>query len=228
MKTIFIGLCGAHFVPALKKHGYNAVILPPSELLQTPVASHADMLAIKLGKSLLFCEYYYNKHRDILREYQTSTTQRTHAPDYPRDVVLNALLTKKGLYARLDSIANEIKAYAQAHNIPLVNVPQGYANCSVCAFDGGAITSDRSIATAMRENGENTLEISCGSITLEGYSYGFIGGASFYSEGKAFFFGNLSHHPDGEKIKSFCTENGAEAICLDTCPLTDVGGAIVL
>ncbi len=228
MKTIFIGSCGAEFLPQLEKYGYTAVVLPPSKRLELPVCSHADMLMINLSGKILTCEYYYEENQHLLRQYPVITTPQSHFPKYPGDVMLNALFSKKALYANMKYVSEEIKSHAVSNGFTLSHVNQGYAKCSVCCLENAYITSDKAIHASMRQNGENVLLIPHGSVSLAGYDYGFIGGASFYDDGKIFFFGSIARHPWGQKIKSFCEENLAEVICLSEDVLTDVGGAVLL
>ena len=53
--------------------------------------------------------------------------------------------------------------------------------------------------------------------------YGFIGGACGYCDGSLYFSGDLRHHPDGDRIESFCKGLGVDAVSLSDEPLKDVG-----
>ena len=89
-------------------------------------------------------------------------------------------------------------------DIELINVNQGYAKCSCAACSSGVITADDSIFKTLCKQGINSLKITPGHVTLTGYDYGFIGGASGVIDGKLTFFGDVSKHPDFSKIKEFC------------------------
>ena len=58
--------------------------------------------------------------------------------------------------------------------------------------------------------------------------YGFIGGAASLFEDKIYFLGDISKHPESEKILSFIEENGKTAVSLSDEQLADLGGIIFL
>ena len=70
------------------------------------------------------------------------------------------------------------------------------------------------------------LLIEKGYIRLDGYDYGFIGGASAYLKESniLLFSGNISIHPDFERIKIFCQNNDVDIDYIDGMDLTDIGG----
>ena len=72
-----------------------------------------------------------------------------------------------------------------------------------------------------------SLKISAGNILLKGYGCGFIGGASCFDKDSdtVVFFGNLSEHPDGEKITVFLEKHGHRVVFFEEFPLSDFGGA---
>ena len=120
--------------------------------------------------------------------------------------------------------------YCKNNGIKTVNVNQGYARCStLIVAQNAAITADKSIEKALKSNGAEALLISEGNIRLEGFDYGFIGGASCTDEKTVYFFGNVKKHPDYEKIKAFCDRynSNIEILCEDE-PLTDIGGAVLI
>lgn len=65
------------------------------------------------------------------------------------------------------------------NDIEIVNINQGYARCSTLILNNRtAVTADISVKNALEKDGAKVLLISSGDIKLEGYDYGFIGGAS--------------------------------------------------
>ncbi len=228
MRKILIGECGNRFSEELKAHGFCPVILPKEKRLHESVGSHADMLCVKLYKKLLFTKEYYEKNKDILSCFDVILTDERHGEKYPSDILFNVLFTDNAIYAKLDSVSKKILSYAKNHTMKAVNVKQGYAKCSVAKVSGGYITADDGLFKKLTENGERVLKISPGGIALPGVDYGFIGGASFYCEETVYFFGDLSSHPDCEKINGFCKETRTKAVSISNCPLTDIGGAVIL
>jgi hypothetical protein len=89
--------------------------------------------------------------------------------------------------------------------------------------DKALISSDRSILSAAELHGIPILPIKEGNVALPPYTHGFIGGATGFDDGKLFFAGDLSLHPDGKRIEDFCKIFDVEPISLAKCPLSDIG-----
>ena len=70
------------------------------------------------------------------------------------------------------------------------------------------------------------LLIRPGYISLPGFSYGFIGGASGRVGDEMIFSGNVAAHPDFEAIRSFVEEHGAKLKYFPEYELTDIGSII--
>ena len=69
-----------------------------------------------------------------------------------------------------------------------------------------------------------------GFVELCGYEYGFIGGASAYipEEKTLLFLGDITKHPDFEKIMDFCEKIAVKVKWIDNLPLKDIGGIVKL
>jgi len=111
-----------------------------------------------------------------------------------------------------------------------IAVKQRYARCSVCIVDAQSIiTADHGIARAAAACGVDVLEISPGHICLDGFNYGFIGGASFkLAADKLAFTGSLRHHPDEKRILGFLEDRKIQPVYLSDCPLQDIGSAVLI
>ena len=91
-------------------------------------------------------------------------------------------------------------------------------------YDFSIITSDMSVYDKAGKKGVDVLLIEKGHIDLNGYDYGFIGGASgLISKNKLAFTGNVKLYPDYEAIKNFCNDRGVEIISLSEKKLYDYG-----
>ena len=94
--------------------------------------------------------------------------------------------------------------------------------------DNALITADKSIYSISQNNGLDALLISEGHVDLNGYGYGFIGGASGAVDSYVLFCGDLSNHPDGERIAEFCQKHGKAPVSLSDEPLYDYGTVMLL
>lgn len=213
----------------LRKLGYGLIAMPEFPSLQAPVSAHPDMLLFFADREVLCHKDYLAIAETQIGEiakcgYDVIVTDENIAPQYPRDVLLNALRIDNKIYCRADSASELILEFARERGYTVHNVKQGYAKCSVCTVgDRAAITSDPALCRAMREDGIDVLSISAGSVALIGYDTGFIGGCSGEDGEKIYFSGNISLHPDGERIVEFCEKHKKTAVSLSDEPFTDVG-----
>lgn len=200
---------------------YEIRKLPPCDALPSPVSKHADMLLGVLDGRLIVTRFYYEKSRDLFAGCDPVITDECQGDKYPSDILLNFIDTKA-------AVIGYKKAITKLINKPVVNVKQGYARCSTLLCRNFAVSADKGILSALQSLGYDTLEISSGHIELPGYDSGFIGGASFSECDTVCFFGSLSHHPDGDRIKEFIMSHGAEIRELADAPLLDLGGTVII
>jgi hypothetical protein len=163
--------------------------------------------------------------------YTVNASDFTVSNIYPYDVALNQASIGNHILGRKSSCAKNIIDYADLYGYTYHSINQGYAKCSTLVINQNAIISaDSGIISFAKDIGINTLKIENGvnEITLNGYNYGFIGGASAVYKDKVFFFGNLSLHSAANEIINFCQSNNATPISLGSEPLCDIGGAIIL
>ncbi len=205
---------------------FRILVLPPFGALPEAVSSHADMLLCPLGESIAVHRLYYEENRGLFDKNNIKVTviNEPAGKKYPDDILLNGLFLSEKLYGRIDKLSKTLVDFAKER----VFVRQGYTRCSVCKINEHAIiTSDASISDAASANGVDVLKIVPGHIELDGYDYGFIGGASFVYNSKVFFFGKIEDHPDFEKIRDFTNKHSLETISLSERPLYDIGGAVI-
>ena len=89
--------------------------------------------------------------------------------------------------------------------------------------DNAIITEDENIAAVAEKEGISVLKIEKGYVFLDGYSHGFIGGATVRTDKEIIFIGDISAHPDFFKIISFCNRFSVKTDFIKDFPLTDIG-----
>ena len=231
MSYILLGEpCYNLYAKALEKFGFAPIALMPDTRLNKVVCTHADTLIFTCEGEYVANDDYARTLPSFLHEHFTLTDETPHGA-YPTDTAFNALVLGGKLFARLDTLAETVHICAKRHGLVPVNVHQGYARCSTLALGAvnAAVTADAGMARTMEANGIDVLTIDAGHIALDGCEYGFIGGASFVDEATrcVFFFGNLSEHPDCERIKAFLAHHGYTSVSLGGV-LTDFGGAVIV
>ncbi len=221
---------------SLRSLGFEVSILPRHAQLASPVASHADMLFFVLGGKV-FCPREYIKGKKelsrVINLYGYKIVKcRTHLSEhYPDDIAFNFALVGNKIFGRTDKMAKRLSKHMQKSAYELIKVKQGYAKCSsVVLNDKALITADSGIEKAARANGFDVLKIenSQAAVKLDGYDYGFIGGACGVFGNTVYFTGSLDIHPNGTEIKDFCQQHGFNIISLSSNQLTDIGGIIFL
>ncbi|MGM9637856.1 MAG: DUF6873 family GME fold protein [Eubacteriales bacterium] len=205
------------------------VPLPSFDRLPAPVSDHPDMLIfpVKGGRQLILYEGYYQSNRTLFDSlpFLIDTIPDPILPVYPHDIKLNYLAVGDRLIGRTDLVHPKL-----TEGRIFIKVRQGYARCSVCRVGkSAAITADPSIKQALISMGMEVLTIRPGHIHLEGYDYGFIGGASFGIGRQICFFGDLSRHPDGAAMDAFIRKQGYTAVnLLPEKELSDFGGGLFI
>ena len=208
--------------------GYEVLALPAFDKLDTPVSAHPDMLLWAYKNKIITHGEYYPIAKDIFDRlaasgYEIILSEQKISAKYPLDVPLNCAVVGEHLIANADS-ASRLILKAASGGLTLLNTRQGYAKCSTFIVDSTAvITADASVEKACRSSDIEVLKIREGHIRLDGYGYGFIGGAGGVDGDRVFFSGDISLHPDGEAIASFCRQHKKKIITLSDAPLFDVG-----
>lgn len=214
MKNLVISDLYPCFCDELRNLDYNIIPTKKINEFNLPEQKHADMQLLKI------------KDRIFTLENCAGKPERK----YPYNVLLNCLYFNDKLYGKLTAVDDSVIAYCKQNGIETVNVNQGYTRCSTLVIaEKAAITADKSIEKALKNDGAEVLLISPGNIVLEGFDYGFIGGAGFADNRTVYFFGDITKHPDFVKISAFTEKyNSKIEILCKKQPLTDIGGAVLL
>jgi hypothetical protein len=218
--------------------GYRVLTLPPFSRLSGAVASHMDMLIVKIGEEYIsyadYCEEASYVFSDLALMLKGSGARFTFTADnvaaeYPSDVGLNALRMGNKLFLRVESASEALIAAAEKRGIEIVDVKQGYPACTVLKLnDGAAITADRGMAAILEKHGIRVTLIEQGDVSLPPYEYGFIGGAAEADGDKLYFFGDPKTHRNVDKILAAASAEGITPIPLSSAPLRDLGGILFI
>ena len=206
----------------LEKKGF--IVIPSLQLstMEGALSTHPDIQLCKISEKLVVVEpstfeYYLGQLSPYGIKVIKGTTRV--AAGYQKDVPYN--LATNGNIA-IHHFKYTDKAILENMECNRIQVKQGYGKCNTLFAEDAIITSDFGIYAKI--DGRKLL-ISPGNIQLEGYEYGFIGGASGYF-GKLYFIGNLHSHPDFDKIDKFLIECNIEYESLGLGILQDYGSLI--
>ena len=219
------------FAEALRERGCNVIYSEYVDILIPYERDHADMQCLIMDDTAFVLRRCERLARALSGLYNVVLCGDDIVAAYPGNVALNAAAVGKYVLARTASLAPEVRDHCAAHGYQLINVRQGYAKCS-CAIvsDNAIITADKGIYNSLKETNIEVLLIEEGRVALEGADYGFIGGASGLdiceSKRTLYFSGNITRHPDYERIKAFCDDRDTVIVPLTDDVLTDIGGMI--
>ncbi len=227
MKILVDARMSSEVKESLSSYG-EIISLPRWRGLSEPVSSHPDMLFYPLPSGeILVGRDYYEENRELFSALPCNFVldEKTPGGEYPSDVYFDCLGVNDILYGKDGFVSRKItEAYCS-----FVPVKQGYTRCSVMMLGNAAVTADKGIAAALKNNGIDVLVIRPGHIELSGYDTGFIGGSGFLvSDDTCVFFGDLYSHPDGYIIEEFLNERKIKAVSLSDEPLSDNGGLLII
>ncbi|MBQ9784622.1 MAG: hypothetical protein IJW29_03885 [Clostridia bacterium] len=215
----------------LARIGHTPLCLPPHPALPAPIASHPDMLLFFAPDAILCTESYARLAQKELEVISRAARRpicaiaAEYGAQYPHDVLFNAARVGNRLFCLPRATAARI---LEIPNQAICPVRQGYAKCSVIPVGENALmTADDSIERAARAANMDVLRLSKGHIRLDGYDYGFPGGAAscapYGGTDEILFCGDLSVHPDALQMRDFCAAHGYRLCDCKDFPPTDVG-----
>lgn len=219
---------------SLAEQGIEVFWLPDNPAVDVRLAGHADLSVFAAGSQAVVAESLfstgtveYGSHivNYLTKKEYTVKPSKPQGIAYPSDAGL--CLCDTGKYLIYNPRTADPAATAISGSSP-VAVSQGYTKCSTCVLnEQSIITSDASVSRASKSVGMDVLQIRPGYIGLDGFDYGFIGGAAFLlNKDMIAFTGKLDGHPDEKRILRFLEKHGLEPVYLTNDPIFDIGGAI--
>lgn len=214
---------------ALKKLKITPILTDNCELFDNPVQSHPDMLFIHLKNNKCIVQ---RSSTDLVKKmsklgFEVFLTKNNYTSSYPNDIGLNSTFIGNYLIGRVESIDKVLLDFALQNNIKLINVNQGYSKCSICVVDENSIiTEDESIYKTLKSK-LDILKIESGSVLLNGYNYGFLGGCTgLINKNLLAINGEIKTHKNYNQISAFLKERKVEIISLKPGALEDIGSII--
>ena len=206
----------------------KVVNVTQNELLDAPISLHADILANYVGNNTFLIDYRQNALSEFV-ERAGGTVKKINniKSPYPNECLLNFADIGDYIICNKSILTQEI--IDTLPNKQIIDVKQGYSKCSICIVKHNTIiTDDASIYKAVSQYKDiKFLFIQKGSVQIEKYYYGFIGGCcGLIDKDLLLFNGDLLTHTDFDKIKNFLYDNSIRYIDIKGKPLTDIGSII--
>ena len=217
------------FAEKLRDLGYQTIPTERVSCFLPFEQDHADMQCLILDDTAFLLSSCLQLANTLSKYYHVVLCETPLGGQYPGNVKLNALQLGRRLISRVSSLDDAVKKYCLENDFKLIQVNQGYAKCS-CAIvsDNAVITSDNGVYNSLNATNVDVLQIKQGRVRLKGVDYGFIGGASGYDKQTKtiYFCGDITKHPDHDRVKEFCERYHTRVVSLSEDELTDIGGIL--
>ena len=214
----------------LKNLGVSIFKSTSLDFLYLPVNTHPDMQIHFVDEvTAVVAPSAYNHYKSVLPS-NINLIKGISDPDstYPEDCAYNVARLGNKIIGNLSYLDTKIIEVYKERESTFVDVKQGYTKCNLCIVDNNSvITEDEGLCRTLTGIGVDVLKISPGGVGLKNFPYGFIGGASGLLNNKQLLFcGDLSFHPDGDKIINFVNQKGVDIIYLSSTKLFDLGSIL--
>lgn len=217
----------------LKNLGYELIEIKKSTNVYPEISSHVDIFACKVKDKIVVEKHIYdilkNKFkRKIIKG--DSTVQNV----YPNDINYNVCIVGNKAIHNFKYTDSKIISELNKNNFELINVKQGYSNCSIVVIDENSIIlSDKGLYNSLKNRGIDMLFLDyIPNIKLlnENGEYsqknGFIGGAVSRIGDNIVVFGDLDTIDYDGKIKGFIKKRNLNIIDFKRLDVIDYGGVI--
>ena len=226
--TVFADIDDIALKNVFDKLAIKIVSVAENKFLDAPISKHADILANYVGKSIFLVDENQVELCSFIKnnDGKSVVIENIKSP-YPNDCLLNFADIGDYIICNKSILSEQI-----VKNLPqkeIIDVKQGYSKCSVCICkQNTVITDDISIYNALLQyDNINSLLVEKGSVSINKYNYGFIGGCcGLIDKNLLLFNGELSTHIDFDKIEKFLYDNNVKYIDIKGKPLTDIGSII--
>lgn len=219
---------------ALKILGYELIELEKSDRVYEEISSHVDIFCTKIKNKLIVEEskykYIKNKLEDTIEPVQGESSV---SKDYPYDIPYNICIIGNRAIHNFEYTDKQILEILKKENFELINVNQGYSNCSIAVIDENSIiTNDIGIYNKLKKCGLDILfldyELDIKLLKENNYSKmkGFIGGAISRVGDNIFISGDLNKIDIENKIRNFIERKNLQIIDFKDLDVIDYGGVL--
>ena len=220
----------------LKNLGYELIEIKKSINVYPEISSHVDIFACKVKDKIVVEKSAYkmlknklNNDENILISGETMISY-----DYPNDIKYNVCMVGNKAIHNFKYTYSKIISELNKSNFEIINVKQGYSNCSIAVIDEKSIIlSDRGLYNNLKNSGLDILFLDyIPDIKLfdENGEYsqknGFIGGAISRIDENIVVFGDLDKIDYYGNIRNFIESRNLKIIDFEGLDVVDYGGVI--
>ncbi len=228
VKTVILSTRKPTVVSALRSWGVEVLDAYAIEKIIGSEKYHADMSVCHLGGNRFVVAQNTDKRLIAALRNLGATVILTENPVTAKSPSVNVCIVGKTLICDTRTADQNILSYAEKKQFRILHTNQKYTKCStIVVAENAVITADPSIYRVCVKNNIDVLKIAVGGVELNGYDYGFIGGACGFLDRRTLAFsGKAELHPDYANIKAFIRNYRVQMLSLSNEPLYDVGGIL--
>lgn len=215
----------------LKELGYEIIELKHSSNVYEEISSHTDIFTCKIDNKLFVEKSQYQFIKEKIKISKKGFSELK--ANYPEDIKYNVCVFGNFAVHNFKYTDKNILEELQQKEYKLINVNQGYSNCSIAVIDDNSvITSDQGIYNSLKNENidvlflENDLDIKL--LKKDEYSdkKGFIGGAISRIGNNIFVSGDLNKIDKDKKIREFINKRNLNIIEFPSLDVIDYGGIV--
>jgi hypothetical protein len=207
----------------------DLIEIKPLDIVYKSINHHPDIFLFCGDQKIYIAKEQYQCIKEQLNHYSLpiEVLEKQLGYHYPHSISFNGLMLGMNFIHNLNYTSSFILEDMKKMKKNLIHVKQGYTRCSALPIDDNSIiTSDIGIAKGVAPHGIDVCLIKPGFILLPGQLYGFIGGTGGRVKDKIYFAGDVTKHPDYDKIRRFIYGKGLEMVYNSKESLIDVGSIL--
>lgn len=220
----------------LKNLGYELIEIKKSINVYPEISSHVDIFACKVKDKIIVEKSAYKMLKNKLNNDENIliSGEKMISYDYPNDIKYNVCIVGNKAIHNFKYTDSKIISELNKNNFELINVKQGYSNCSISVIDEKSIIlSDRGLYNNLKNRGLDILFLDyIPNIKLfdENGEYsqknGFIGGAISRIGDNIVVFGDIDKIDYYCNIRKFIESRNLKIIDFEGLDVIDYGGVI--
>ena len=219
----------------LEKLGYKLVTVKKNNSVYEEISSHVDIFASKIGEKVIIeksqlenIKSQLPKECKLIKEGADFVGGR-----YPDDIKYNICIIGKIALHNFKYTDSKIKQELAKNKFDLINVKQGYTNCSIAIIDENTIiTSDSGLNKSLSNKNVDILlldytpDIKLYKNNTYSTKNGFIGGAISRVGDDIIVFGDLNIIDKDQMIRNFIQKRNLKIIDFKGLDVIDYGGML--
>ena len=218
----------------LQRLGYELIEIKKSTKIYSEISSHVDIFACKVKNKIIAEKHVYDILKNKLKKYIIIQGNSVIQNVYPKDINYNVCIVGNKAIHNYKYTDSKIVQELKKNNFELINVKQGYSNCSIAVIDENSIIlNDKGLYNNLKDSGLDILFLDyMPDIKLlnENGKYsemnGFIGGAIARIDDNIVVFGDLNKVDNKGYIRKIIEKKNLNIIDFSGLDVIDYGGII--